>query len=66
MGPFPVKAGLRSSVLPPRSCLGFVKAMLCDDLFGQHNANLFVVAAANPYREEEMMALFVYWDIKKM
>ncbi|CAL1163139.1 unnamed protein product [Cladocopium goreaui] len=35
------------------SCLGFVKAMLCDDLFGQHNANLFVVAAANPYREEE-------------
>jgi hypothetical protein len=36
---------------PLRSCLGFVKAMLCDQLFGQHQ-NLFVVAAANPYREE--------------
>ena len=48
------------TVLEPlaRSCLGFVKALLCDDFFGQHK-NLFVVAAANPYREEEQLLLFV-------
>ena len=48
------------TVLGPlaRSCLGFVKALLCDDFFGQHK-NLFVVAAANPYREEEQLLPFV-------
>ena len=33
------------------SCLGLVKAMFCDSLLGTY-PNLFLVAAANPYREE--------------
>ena len=33
------------------SCLGLIKAMFCDNLLGEY-PNLFLIAAANPYREE--------------
>ena len=35
-----------------RSCLGFVKAILCDKFLVSDYENLFIIAASNPYREE--------------
>ena len=35
-----------------RSCLGFVKAILCDKFLVADFENLFIIAASNPYREE--------------
>ena len=45
------RLNLHSYQVNTASCLGLVKAMFCDSLLGKH-PNLFLVAAANPYREE--------------